>query len=162
MIILGYIGDHKKDEIHVRLGWWFTRLVQTGPHKRITHTESVLKGDNYKLCTIASSSVRDGGVRIKERITLTKGHWIAIDVPVWDYWLAVAWFDVHTGAKYDWLGAIGSILFFVRGSKGKWFCNEATGAPYIQTPEQYTPSKFWAIAMSMPGARDVTDDFFSD
>lgn len=60
------------------------------------------------------------------------------------------------------LGAAASVLFFLRGSAGKWFCNESTGAPYIKTPEQYPPSKFWAIAMSMPGARDITDEFFAD
>ena len=162
MIILGYVGDHKKDTIPVRLGWWFTRLVQTGPYKKITHTESVLNGSNYKRCTIASASVRDGGVRVKADIALTKGNWIAVDVPNWDIGLALEWFIAQRGCPYDWLGAIGSVLFFLRGEEGKWFCNEATGAPYIQTPEQYPPSKFWAIAMSMPGARDVTTDFFKD
>ena len=162
MIILGYIGDHKKDTIPVRIGWWLTRWVQSGPYKQVTHTESVLSGLNYKLCTIASSSARDGGVRIKENISLTKGHWIAVDVPTWDVWLAADWFAKQSGCKYDWFGAIGSIVFFIRGSAGKWFCNEATGAPFIQTPEQYPPSKFWALALSMPGARDVTTDFFKD
>lgn len=146
----------------MRLGWWLTRLVQSGPFKQVTHTESVLAGTNYKNCTIASSSVRDKGVRIKEDVTLTKGHWMAVDVPTWDVWLAVVWFAKNIGKKYAWLGAIGSIVPFIRGMDDQWFCNEATGAPYIQTPEQYPPAKFWAIAMSMPGARDVTDEFFKD
>ena len=162
MIILAYIGDHKKDTIPVRLGWWFTRLVQTGEFKQVTHTESVLSGDNYKNCTIASSSARDGGVRVKENIALTKGHWMAINVPTWNESIAKQWFDAHKGCAYDWFGAIGSVLFFVSGSRNKWFCNEATGAPFIKTPEQYCPSKFIAIALSMPNARYVTEDFFKD
>lgn len=162
MIVLGYIGDHKKDTLSVRLGWWLTRLAQSGAYKQITHTESVLDGDNYKRCTIASSSARDGGVRTRENITLTKGHWVAINVPTWNASIAKQWFDEHDGAEYDWFGAVGSIIFFIRGAIGKYFCNEATGAPFIKTPEQYPPSKFWALALSMPNAQDITDQFFSD
>lgn len=162
MIILAYIGNHKKDTIPVQLGWWFTRLVQTGEFKQVTHTESVLSGTNYKNCTIASSSARDGGVRVKENIALTKGNWMAIDVPIWYVPKAIEWFSANKGCAYDWCGAIGSVLFFVSGSTNKWFCNEATGAPFIKTPEQYSPSKFIAIALSMPNARDVTDEFFKD
>lgn len=162
MIILAYIGDHAKDTFPVRAGWWFTRMSQSGEFKQVTHTESVLKGLNYKLCTIGSSSVRDGGVRVKENISLTKGHWIAIDVPTWDVWLAVAWFAAHAGAKYDWIGAIATRIFWLRGSLDKFFCNQSTGAPFIKTAEQYPPCQFVAIALSMPGARICTDEFFKD
>jgi hypothetical protein len=162
MIVLGYIGDHKKDTLSVRLGWWLTRWAQSGAYKQITHTESVLDGDNYKRCTIASSSARDGGVRTRENIALTKGHWVAINVPTWNASIAKQWFDEHDGAAYDWWGAAASVLFFLRGALDKFFCNESCAAPFIPTPEQYTPSKFWAIAMAMPGAKDVTDQFFNN
>jgi hypothetical protein len=162
MIILGYIGNHDKDTLPVRLGWALTRAGQRGAYKRVTHTESVLAGNNYKSCTIASSSARDKGVRIKENIALTKGNWIAADVPLWDVAIACAWFLARLGCQYDWLGAVGSIIFFVTGQTGKYFCNNATGEPFIQESKQYPPAKFWAIAMSMPGARDVTDEFFKD
>lgn len=162
MIILGYIGDHKKDTWSVRLGWFLIRFVQSGEYKRITHTESVLAGDNYKCCTIASSSARDGGVRTKDDIALTKGNWIAIEVPTWNVSQAREWFSAHDGLGYDWWGAAASVLFFLRGCLDKFFCNESCAAPFIPTPEQYTPSKFWAIALAMPGAKDVTDQFFNN
>ena len=165
MIVLGYIGDHKKDTLSVRLGWWLTRWAQSGAYKQVTHTESVLDGDSYKRCTIASSSARDGGVRQKQitpEFHLTKGHWKAINVPTWNESLAKQWFDEHEGLGYDWHGAVGSIVPFIHSKQNKWFCNEATGAPFIQTPEQYPPSKFWALALSMPNAHDITDKFFSD
>lgn len=162
MIILGYIGDHATDTLPVRLGWWMTRHVQSGEFKQVTHTESVLKGDNYKHCTIASSSARDGGVRIKENIGLTKGNWIAADIPCWDVWLAVVWFVANLGKKYAWIGAVATKLFWLHESANRIFCNQSTGAPFILGSEQYTPSQFWSIAMSMPGARDVTDEFFKD
>lgn len=161
MIILGYIGNHAKDTWSVRLGWFLIRLVQSGTYKRITHTESVLEGTNYKNCTIASSSARDGGVRTRHNVSLTKGNWVAVDVPTWDANDAAIWFYNHRGQAYDWWGAAASVLFFLRGALGKWFCNESCAAPFIQTPEQYTPSKFWAVALAMPGARDVTEEFFN-
>lgn len=162
MIILGYISGHAKDTIPVQLGWALTRAGQRGAFKRVTHTESVLDGLNYKCCTIASSSARDKGVRIKKNIALTKGNWIAVDVPLWDAAIAYAWFLARLGCKYDWFGAVGSIIFFIPGVAGRYFCNNATGDPFIHESKQYPPAKFWAIALSMPGARDVTDDFFND
>lgn len=162
MIVLGYIGDHKKDTLSVRLGWLLIRFVQSGEYKRITHTESVLEGAHYSNCTIASSSARDGGVRIKHNVALTKGNWVAVDVPTWDANDAAIWFYNNRGKAYDWWGAAASVLFFLRGALDKFFCNESCAAPFIPTPEQYTPSKFWAIAMAMPGAKDVTDQFFNN
>ncbi len=165
MIVLGYIGDHKKDTLSVRLGWWLTRAAQSGEYKQITHTESVLEGDNYKQCIIASSSARNGGVRQKQitpEFHLTKGHWVAINVPTWNVSLARQWFAENETLGYDWWGAAASVLFFLRGALDKFFCNESCAAPFIPTPEQYTPSKFWAIAMAMPGAKDVTDQFFNN
>ncbi len=165
MIILGYIGDHKKDTLSVRLGWFLIRLVQSGKYKRITHTESVLEGDHYKNCIMASSSARDHGVRTKvitPEAHLTKGHWVAVNVPTWDANDAAIWFYNNRGKAYDWWGAAASVLFFLRGCLDKFFCNESCAAPFVPTPEQYTPSKFWAIAMAMPGAQDITESFFKD
>lgn len=162
MIVLLYIGNHASDTLSVRIGWWLTRRVQSGPYKRVTHTESVLAGDNYKCCTIASSSVRDGGVRIKDDVALTKGNWIAIDVPHWDKWYAIMWFTSMSGKKYAWLGAMATVLFWLSESADRFFCNQATGAPFILASWLYKPCQFAAIAMSIPGARDVTKEFFSD
>lgn len=165
MIVLGYIGDHKKDTLSVRLGWWLTRAAQSGEYKQITHTESVLEGDNYKQCIIASSSARNGGVRQKQitpEFHLTKGHWVAINVPTWNVSLARQWFAENETLGYDWWGAVGSVLPFINSNSDKWFCNAASGAPFIKTPKQFSPSEFWALALSIPNAQDITDQFFSD
>lgn len=169
MIVLGYIGNHKKDDIFVRLGWFITRLVQTGKFKRVTHTECVHAGNNYKLCTIASSSARDHGVRTKENIALTKGNWIALDVPQWSIEPSQAWFKAFDGCAYDWLGAIGTKLPFFRNlhySVERFFCNETTPkalpVSFMANPQNYTPSEFFEAIERDFNAVDVTDLFFKD
>jgi hypothetical protein len=169
MIILGYIGDHKKDDILVRLGWFITRVMQTGKYKRVTHTECVHAGDSYKLCTIASSSSRDKGVRTKENVNLTKGNWIALDVPSWSIEPSKAWFKAYDKCPYDWLGAVGTKLHFLRNlhySVERFFCNETTPkalpVSYIANPQEYTPSELFEILEYDFKAVDVTDLFFKD
>ena len=169
MIILGYIGNHAKDTLPVRLGWALIRLVQTGRFKRVTHTECVHAGNNYKLCTIASSSARDGGVRTKPDIALTKGNWIALDVPQWAIPPSQAWFKAFDGCGYDWLGAAGTKLRFLCNlpySAERFFCNEtspkALPTPYMANPQEYTPSEFFEVLVRDFGAVDVTAEFFKD
>jgi hypothetical protein len=169
MIILGYIGNHKKDTILVQAGWALTRLVQDGKHKRVTHTECVHAGSNYKQCTIASSSARDKGVRTKENIALTKGNWKALDVPSWAIEPSKAWFKAYDKCPYDWLGAAGTKLHFLRNlhySVERFFCNETTPkalpVSYIANPQEYTPSELFEILERDFGAVDVTDLFFKD
>lgn len=166
MIILGYIGNHAKDTTPVRVGWWFTRLVQTGPHKRITHTESVLKGLNYKLCTIASSSVRDGGVRIKPDILLTKGNWAAYDAPSFDPIKSRHWFEAHDGEAYNMIGAIAtqlpplrSLALMLAGYFCNWSCLASCGLKHAY---KETPSQSIERLVREHGAVDVTDKFFKD
>ena len=165
MIKLGYIGNHAADTLPVRIGWAATRAVQTGKFKRVTHTESVLSGTNYKRCTIASSSARDKGVRIKENITLTKGHWIALEVPGFNADRSRSWFVLYLGCAYDWVGAIATKLPFLRpiSRRFTWFfCNEACLAAFIHRADSYTPSESFDLLVSRFGAVDVTDEFFKD
>lgn len=165
MIILGYISDHAKDTLAVRLGWWLTRLVQRGEFKRVTHTECVHSGSNYKLCTIASSSVRDGGVRFKNDIALTKGHWIALDVPCFETEKSRNWFRVFDGCAYDWIGAVATKLAFLRWfthSPYLFFCNEACLCAFFGRADELTPSQAFELLVGKYGARDVTDEFFKD
>ena len=169
MIILGYVGNHAKDAIPVRLGWAITRLVQTGKYKRVTHTECVHAGSNYKLCTIASSSARDHGVRAKSDVSLTKGNWIALDVPDFDAEKSKAWFSAYDGFGYDWLGAAGTRLHFLQGwhySLNRFFCNETTlkalPIPFYARADELTPSECFELLVSGFGALDVTDKFFED
>lgn len=169
MIILGYIGKHTKDTLPVYLGWALTRLMQKGKFKRVTHTECVHAGNNYKLCTIASSSARDGGVRTKPDIALTNGNWIALDVPDFEIAKSKAWFKAFDGCGYDWLGAAATKLHFLRNlhySLYRFFCNESTlkalPQPFYARADELTPSECFELLVSKFGAVDVTAEFFKD
>lgn len=160
MIILGYIGKHRKDDIAARAGWALVRLAQVrATYRRVTHVEAVLAG-TAAACTIASASLRDKGVRIKTT-DMTAGSWIAIDVPGWSSVATAEWFAEHSGERYDWRGALASVLWFLPHKAAQWFCNESIGAAVgLVDPHRLTPAAFMALAMSLPGSRDVTAEFF--
>jgi len=162
MIVLGYIGNHKGGGLRRRAGRELIRLGQW-PYtfRRVTHTEMLLDG-TWDQADIASSSLMDGGVRIKPAVRLNPAHWIAVDVPTWDARQSAAWFFAHLGEAYDTRGAIGSVLYGI-GSNDGWFCNEACGASVgLIDPQTMPPAGFIALALCQPGARIVTDEFFAD
>ena len=98
-----YVGSHAKDALTVRAGWWLTRLVQRGPNKMVTHCEAI-HGGTAQACTIASASVRDGGVRVKT-VALTPSDWLIFDVPMFQTERSMNWFNQHAGERYSMLGA---------------------------------------------------------
>jgi hypothetical protein len=163
MIVLGYTHNHKGHGLRLRAGRELIRLGQW-PYtwRRVTHTEMLLHG-RWDCADIASSSLMDGGVRIKEAVRLNPDHWIAIDVPTWDAQQASAWFFAHKGKPYDTRGAVGSVLYGLGEENAGWFCNEACGASVGQIdPHTMPPAGFIAFALRQPGARIVTTEFFSD
>lgn len=96
---------------------WLTRKVTKGDY---SHCEIAIKLDNG-LYRCYSSSVRDGGVRVKE-MELPSGKWdlVELDISkesVMKYYLTTA------GKRYDWFGAIGVVLKF-RQARNKYFCSE--------------------------------------
>lgn len=105
MLVALFVGDHKADTWLVRLGWWLTRRAQKGAFKCVTHCEAILAGD-ASAATIASSSVRDGGVRIKHRVQMNPAHWRIVDVPQWSAASAAQWFAQHMSQPYDWRVAL--------------------------------------------------------
>lgn len=165
MITLHYIGDHAKDTWLVRFGWWLTRRVQSGEFKRVTHMECVHAGTNYKLCTIASSSARDGGVRVKPDVALTKGNWLALDVPNYQIEASKKWFTDFDDEPYNWIAAAGTKLpslqwlgFALRG----FFCNWACLAAFMRDAYKATPSQSCERLVRDCGAVGVTAEFFKD
>lgn len=149
MKIALYIGNHDKDSWTVRLGWWLTRLVQKGSYSNVTHVEAILKEWDDGSVTIASASLRDGGVRMK-RCILTPGHWDIVDVPRWDVERAEQWFVEHDGEPYDWRGAFATCMPFSWDEYKQWFCNGAVGAAVgLECPEIFGPSQFAAICHSL-------------
>lgn len=154
MIILGYVGDHKKDAWHVRLGWALTRLVQRGTFERVTHVEGFYGIDDKGMALIGSSSLRDGGVRTK-RVKLDPENWIAVDVPAWNEKLSLAFIRAHSFEEYDKRGAIATV-FMSGQDENRWFCNELVGASVgIIDPDTFKPSQFMALAVSMPQSQII-------
>lgn len=161
MIIIGYVGDHKKDTLATRLGWALVRLAQVGDlYHKVTHCEALWSG-SWRQAVIEGASVRDGGVRIKV-VDLTPGHWIVLDVPAWDQTRAMMFVRAKRAAPYDWRGALATVLWLLPGSKTAWFCSELLAAAAgLLDPQRYKPSTLFALAASLPGTRDITAEFFS-
>jgi len=159
MIILGY--THKGHGFKRRFSREIIRLGQLQySYRTVTHTEMVLEGTWYNS-TIASSSLMDGGVRTKVNEALNPNHWIAVDVPGWDPLVSAEWFQDYDGTKYDTRGALGSVLYGLGDNQG-FFCNEACGASIGQIdPQSMPPAGFIAYCLGQPGARLVTDEFFT-
>jgi hypothetical protein len=156
MITAHYIGNHSKDGFLVRLGWALTRLVQRGQYKRVTHSEAIHKIHDDGTVTIASSSLRDKGVRAK-RVRLTKGQWLIIEVPSWDVNRSIDLLDQTKGTPYDSLGAISTALLLGQND-GRFFCNEWVGKPFLQSSSIFSPAEFATICASF--GEDITERFF--
>ena len=156
MLIAHYIGNHTKDSVVARLGASLTRLVQKGPYGTVTHTEAIHAVHGNGSVTIASASLRDGGVRSKQ-ILLNSTHWIITNVVQWDLQASIDLLKATNGKPYDWRGALATVL---PGSQDKsaWFCNEWVGSPYLKASGTFGPHQFCAVCMSL--GTDVTDQFF--
>ena len=154
MILLGYVGNHAQDSLAVRLGWAATRLVQRGQFARVTHVEGFY-GLSGGQAIIGSSSLRDGGVRVKYA-NIDPAHWVAVEVPGWNACNSFKFISDHVGEGYDLRGALATVLLGEH-DPARWFCNEILGASVgLVSPEIFGPAQFMALALSMPGARVVS------
>jgi hypothetical protein len=164
MITLHYTGPDKGN-MFARAGYYATVFGQRafGSNlKRVTHTELLLCGP-WHSASIASSSIVDGGVRIRHGVRLNPAHWIALERPLHpDREAALQdWFTGHRGQGYDLFGAVGSVVpALVRHGNGKWFCTEAVAAALrYSMPHTLCPAAFYLAELGR-GAVDVTQDFF--
>ncbi len=158
MKIAHYVGDHKGDGLAAQAGWALIRAVQRGGFRAVTHVEAILAEHAEGDVTIASSSLRDGGVRAK-RVRLTDGHWLIVDVPQWDVGAALGLLQATRGMPYDTMGAVATVLP-TRQDRGRYFCNEWVGTPFLHSPHIFGPAQFAAITASL--GTDVTATFFGD
>ena len=152
-----YIGNHAADGWLARLGWRITRRVQKGPYSNVTHVEAIHAEHADGSVTIASASLRDGGVRSKQTL-LDPANWLIVDVPLWDVARSVDLLATTKGAAYDWRGAVATV-FLGSPNPHKWFCSEWCAAPFVKAPATFSPSQFAAICLSL--GRDVTQEFFN-
>jgi hypothetical protein len=157
MLIAHYTGDHTGNGWQARAGVWITRLGQKGVYGDITHTEAIHCEHSDGSVTIASASLRDGGVRAK-RVTLNPEHWIITDVSMWDVEQSTVLLSVTRGMPYDLWGAIATVLPG-RPSDTAFFCNRWVGTPYLKAAGTFGPHHFAAICLSI--GKDITTDFFN-
>ena len=106
-----YKGRHRLFDRAVQ---WWTR----GPY---SHVELVFSDG-----LAASSSVRDGGVRVKA-ISFAPDRWDILPIDG-DEATARAWFDAHRGEAYDAAGLFGFVWRPAAGATRRWFCSEAVAA----------------------------------
>lgn len=156
MRIAFYIGNHAADSWPVRLGCYLTRLAQKGEFKKATHCEAIHEELPDGSCVIASSSLRDGGVRLKT-VTLNPENWRIVNVHQWNVKKSIELMSITKGEPYDLRGALATVLPG-KQQTGRWFCNEWIGAPYLQASYSFQTAQFMAICLSL-GA-EVTQEFF--
>jgi hypothetical protein len=150
MKIAHYIGNHDKDTPLVRAGWALTRLVQKGEFAHVTHCEAILVEHPDGTVDIGSSSLRDGGVRVKRNVRLTAGNWIIMNVPQFCALRSADWFARHDGSGYDTRGAFASAFPIQWSVDGRFFCNQAVGAAVgLSSPEIFGPAQFAAICKTL-------------
>ena len=106
-----YKGRHR---LFDRVVQWWTR----GPY---SHVELVFSDG-----LAASSSVRDGGVRVKA-INFAPDRWDILPIDG-DEAPARAWFAAHLGQAYDAAGLFGFVWRPAAGATRRWFCSEAVAA----------------------------------
>lgn len=96
----------------------FNRLIRWWTNSPYSHCELVVRGNCY------SSSVRDGGVRVKT-MALPSDKWDLISLPWADADAVTDWFIAHERDRYGWLDLLtGQLLGMHRDHRGV-FCSEA-------------------------------------
>lgn len=121
---------------------WIVSKWTRGPY---SHCEVIFKNGHC-----ASSSFRDGGVRIKT-IILDPERWDLMEISNIDESVVRAWFGAHYGQKYDILG-LAAVLTPVKEDKDRWFCNEAIGAAMgVKDSWRFTPNSFASLCEAMGG-----------
>lgn len=139
MIYLALYKGPADDLVHV-ISHWVTCAVLSIRDLKITkysHTEVCIDGVCY------SSSVRDKGVRPKI-IDLHSGKWDIIDITSEvNKEKALEVFKSNAGKKYDWFGALGFGLPFLKQNPNKEYCFEINAKMLgFKNPSSITPAKF--------------------
>ena len=119
-----------------RLTSWWLR----GPY---SHVELVLGYDEAGQAICASSSMMDGGVRVKH-MRLDPEHWDLVDVSG-SADAAWSWLRKHEGAGYDYLGLLGFVARVIGHSKSRFVCSEAV-AEMLGIPDgwRFDPCSLYA------------------
>lgn len=101
----------------------FNRLTAWWLRGNYSHVELLLGYDENGLAICASSSMMDGGVRVKH-MRLNADNWDIVPVTCSED-KAWEWLWRNEGAAYDYLGLIGFIARVLGHDKRKFVCSEA-------------------------------------
>ena len=124
------------------------RIIRALTRSTYSHCELAVVHDNEYTCY--SSSIRDGGVRVKP-MPLPPEKWDLIPVDVNPKQVFAA-FAATQGAKYDWAGATGVIARW-RHDRYKWFCSEwCAMALGLANPERFCPGSLAAYLQTTANA----------
>ena len=133
-----HVAFHKgRKRLFNRLtAWWLA-----GPY---SHVELVLGYDQAGQAICASSSMMDGGVRVKH-MRLDPEHWdlAGVDASAQYAW---GWLHQHEGAGYDYLGLLGFVARAVGHSQRKFVCSESV-AEMLGVPDgwRFDPCGLYAV-----------------
>lgn len=102
---------------------WIDRFIAWYCRGEYSHCELVMTmlDDSKGVCL--SSSMQDGGVRIKA-INFNPDHWDLVTVSV-DLDRLNRWIQENLGMKYDRRGLFGFVLRRIPEKKKRWYCSEA-------------------------------------
>lgn len=131
---------------------FFDRLVCLVTLHPYSHVELVyLFSETSKIGGVWSSSPRDGGVRTTN-IQFSPKHW---DLYLYEGELplgaeedtvayAHSWFRPKDNMRYDWVGAVASVVRFLKQVETKYFCSEIVAEFFgYKRPSTYTPRKLF-------------------
>lgn len=137
-----YKGKTKK-HLH-RLCDKITKFFTRGQY---SHCEIVVFERNQCYCY--SSSIRDGGVRIK-KMDLNPEHWDFFALPYLEYHQLYNYFNATVGSGYDLWGALGCVAG-LRQHKSKYFCSEWCFNAIFQSEQgwRFSPSQLADIVKSL-------------
>lgn len=116
MQVAFYKSKHRP--VNRLIAWWLA-----GDY---SHVELVLGQDAAGNSVCASSSMMDGGVRVKH-MRLNPEHWDVLDV-AGDVGQAWAWLQESEGQPYDYFGLLGQVARFLGHRQKRWLCHEAVAA----------------------------------
>ena len=121
--------------------WWLR-----GPY---SHVELVLGYDEAGQAICASSSMMDGGVRVKH-MRLDPAHWdlVEVNAPAQRAW---TWLHQHEGVGYDYLGLLGFVARAIGHNPKRFVCSEAVAEMLgISDPWRFDPCSLHAVVSYSP------------
>lgn len=122
-------------------GTFFDKLIRFITRQPYSHCELQIRGVCYQ------SQPRDGGVRQKV-MELDPEKWDLVPLPEYNEADAITWFIKNEGKKYDWPGAITSVLPLHINIPSRYFCSEACQHMLgIKDPKSQKPQQLAKLFM---------------